>query len=74
MLKNLKAALDKKEISLKVVASLINTTDKTVRNKINGKTEFNCPEAIKISAELFPEYKLEYLFASGGKGDKGDDK
>lgn len=63
MLNNLRMAMRVKGISALVVAQLIGATEKTVNNKLNGHTDFTLPEALKIRANLFPEYDLYYLFA-----------
>jgi len=64
VLKNLRAALDQKGITLKALAAVIGVSEKTAWNKINEETVLSYPEASVISRELFPEYKPEYLFAS----------
>ncbi len=47
----------------KEVASIIGVTERTARNKINSKTGFTVPEAVKIN-EVYVngEQELEYLF------------
>ena len=64
MLKNLKSALERKGIAVRAFAAVLGVSEKTAWNKINEETDVTYPEAEKISKELFPEYKLEYLFAS----------
>ena len=64
MLKNLKDALDHKNIKYKSVAELIGKTEKTVYSKINEDTEFTLQEILRIQKFLFPEYDLYYLFAT----------
>ncbi len=61
---NLKIALDGKRITVKAYAAVLGVSEKTVWNKINEETDFTFPEAQKTKKELFPEYDLEYLFAS----------
>ena len=63
MLLNLLAAMTLKKISTLTIAKLIGTTEKTVKNKINGVSDFTVPEAVSIKTNLFPEYDLCYLFA-----------
>lgn len=67
MLVNLKRALDAKGISMNAYAGVLGVTQKTLWNKINEETPFTYPEAVKTTKELFPEYKIEYLFAPDGK-------
>ena len=64
MLVNLKKVLDSKGISLRAYAAVLGVTEKTAWNKVYGKTDFTYAEAVKTKTELFPEYDLEYLFAS----------
>jgi len=66
MLVNLKKALDAKGISLRAYAAVIGVSEKTAWNKVCGKTDLSYPEARKTKTELFPEYDLDYLFASDG--------
>lgn len=66
MLRNLKRALDEKNISLRAFSAFLGLSEKSVWNKINEKTCFSYPEAAKVSKELFPEYNTDYLFASDG--------
>lgn len=63
MLKNLQDAMNAKRISTRTIAQIIETTEKTARNKLDGVTEFTFDEAISIAENLFPEYDLKYLFA-----------
>lgn len=67
MLGNLSAAMKVKNISTVAVARLINTTEKTVNNKINETTDFTLKEAQAIKDDLFPEYDFCYLFSSTDK-------
>lgn len=64
MYSNLRKALEEKSISIKNYAKILEVTEKTAQNKINGKTEFTLSEVNK-TIELFPEYTLRYLFEDG---------
>lgn len=64
MLGNLKRALDNKGVSLRAYAAVLGISEKSAWNKVNEETVLTYPEAIKTKKELFPEYDLEYLFAS----------
>ena len=66
MLKNLKKALDDKNISLTAYASVLGISQKSAWNKVYEETPVTYPEAKKTKTELFPEYDFEYLFASDG--------
>lgn len=63
MLNNLKAEMARNGISTEMIRAVINKTDKTTRDKINGKSDLYLSEAVKIRDELFPGMSLEYLFA-----------
>lgn len=47
------------------ICKVIRKTEKTVRNKLNGTSDFSVIEAIKIRNELFPGRSLEELFSDG---------
>lgn len=74
MLKNLKKALDDKNISLKAYAAVLGISEKSAWNKVNEETLFTYPEAVKTTKELFPEYNTDYLFASDGNVREPDEK
>lgn len=63
MLGNMIHELRRKNITNKAVAELIDTTEKTVVNKLNGTSEFTVSEAIAININLLPEFRLSYLCA-----------
>lgn len=64
MYNNLKIAMLKKKITLKQIAELLGISEKTVSNKISGKTEWYFVEVVKLKKLLFPEYDTDWLFAS----------
>lgn len=64
MLVNLKNLITDKNITYKDLANLLNLTEKTVYSKISEKTDFTLVEIKKIHKFIFPEYDLQYLFAS----------
>lgn len=64
MLRNLKNALDSKNISVKAFSCVLGVSEKTAWNKLNGETDISWPEARKTKMELLPEYDFEYLFAT----------
>lgn len=61
-MKNLAAEMVRFGVSNADIQSLLNCTDKTVRNKLNGVTEFSVAEALKIRDAYFPGIRIEYLF------------
>lgn len=63
MFSNLRNELKAKNISLVAFSKLIGCNDKSVQNKLNGITEFTLSE-IRVTLEIFPQFKMEYLFAT----------
>jgi plasmid maintenance system antidote protein VapI len=61
MYPNLEMEMMRKSITHKALARIIGVSDKTMQNKMHGETAFTLPEALAI-LELFPEFKLSYLF------------
>lgn len=66
MFNNLRKELRTKNISMVAYSKIIGCNVKSVQNKLNGVTEFTLSE-IKATLDIFPEFKLEYLFAIEGK-------
>lgn len=62
-MRNLEVALRQKNISNEAVAKLLNIHRNSLRNKLNGKTDFSISEAFKIKRDLLPEYDMDFLFA-----------
>ena len=65
---NLMAELLKKGIrqstAIKLIAKAIGVSEKTVRNKINGITEWKLSEAVAINDKFFGgEQSIAYLFS-----------
>jgi len=71
MLKNLARLLYDKGMSKKEYADFLGVNEKTVQNKLNGKTALTYPEAQKTQSMLFPEYRSEYLFAEADQDKAG---
>lgn len=63
MYKNLRAELARTGKAYSDIAILIQTTNKTVSNKMCGKTEWTVKEMFLIKNSLFPSLTLEYLFS-----------
>lgn len=62
MYKNLKALMAQKEITVEAMAKLLGVTTQTIRNKLNGDTEFTFGEVEMIMEVMFPEYNYKYVF------------
>lgn len=60
---NLAAEMARNGVSISDFQTVLGCTDKTVRNKMTGATEFSVGEAMKIRDTFFPGMRIEYLFA-----------
>lgn len=61
-MKNLKAEMERYGITILDIQLLLGVSERTVRNKLSGETDFTYPEALKIRDAFFPNYRMEYLF------------
>ena len=64
VLRNLKAEMARAGLTGLDIAAVIGTTEKTARDKINGKTSFSLDQAFKIRDTCFPGQSFEYLFGT----------
>ncbi len=60
----LKAEMVKKGMTIAQLAAKIGVSEKTLRNKINGDTDFTLPEAQAIRRILESDLTLDELFAT----------
>ena len=63
MLCNLHAEMARNGVTVKNLEMLLGKSNRTIRDKINGKAAFTLPEAQKIKHQLFPSLSLDYLFS-----------
>ena len=63
MYTNLKRELSKKGITNKDLAEFLKVDVKTVQNRLSGQCDWGLKEILQIMKFLFPEYRLEWLFA-----------
>ena len=63
-MKNLSAEMVRFGVGVSDLQSLLNCTDRTVKNKLAGITEFSVNEALNIRDTFFPGLRIEYLFQS----------
>lgn len=63
MLNNLRAEMKRNGLNSVKLAAAIGKSEKAVRDKIAGRTNFNVFEAMSIRDKFFPNMTLEYLFA-----------
>lgn len=61
MFRNLNAELSRNNLKPKDLAEKLNVSERTVHNKLKGKTEFTLSE-INIVSNLFPNVSIDYLF------------
>ena len=62
-MRNLLAEMARYGVSNADLQKALGCSEKTVRNKLSGETEFSFPETIKIRNKFFEGFRLEYLFA-----------
>jgi len=62
MFENLRTALYQRGISMKQYAEILGVGEKTVQNKLTGRTDFSYPE-FKKTCTLLSEYNADYLFS-----------
>lgn len=76
MLNNLKAELVRKgyRTPSDAIAGILGCTQKTARNKLQGKSPFTILEAEKIKEKIFlsDNFTVEYLFFTNEKGAKNE--
>ena len=69
---NLLAEMRRFGVSVSDIQRLLGCTEKTVRNKLNGHSDFVYWEAEKIRDTFFPNQRLEYLFSNEECRGRGD--
>lgn len=62
-MKNLEQAMRKFNVTFYDIQDVMGCTEKTVRNKMNGVTDFSYSEVKRIRDSLFPGMDIEYLFS-----------
>ena len=63
MLSNLESVRQEKNVTLVDIADLLGVKYQTVREKIDGKSDFKFSEAMLIQEKFFPEYEIKFLFS-----------
>lgn len=58
----LKLQMERKKLSVAKTAMLIGVTEKTLRNKIKGKTDFTWTEVLKLKSLVGDGKTIEELF------------
>lgn len=59
---NLQRLIKIRNITTSLMAKLLGITDAAALRKVQRKYQFKLSEAMTLHRELFPEYRLEYLF------------
>lgn len=62
-MKNLSAEMTRYGVKNTDIQTLLSCTDRTVRNKLDGVTEFSVKEALRIRDTFFPGMRIAYLFS-----------
>lgn len=62
MYKNLARILQDKKITMKAYAEFLGVSEKTIQNKMNGKTDFTLTEALKTCNIICREYNMDFVF------------
>ena len=62
-MKNIEEVRKNKGVTLVDIADLLGVGYRTVRDKIDGVSDFKFGETVAIKKAFFPEYELEYLFS-----------
>jgi DNA-binding XRE family transcriptional regulator len=60
--KNLRAEMARANMTVAVLAPQIGISEKTLRNKLNGETDFTWPEALTIRRLVNPSINIEEMF------------
>lgn len=61
-MRNIENMMPKFNVTYFDIQQVLNCTEKTVRNKLNGVTDFTYSEVKRLRDELFPGMDIEYLF------------
>lgn len=62
MMRNLEAEIARRGIKKASICGYLGISEKSFRNKSQGKTDFTFPEACQIRDKFFADCTLEYLF------------
>ncbi len=61
-MRNIEKAMPQFNVTYFDIQQVLNCSEKTVRNKMQGVTDFTYSEVRNIRDKLFPGMELEYLF------------
>lgn len=60
---NFEGEVVRRNVSKKVIATTLGITERTLRNKLSGKSPLTWPEADRIQKKFFPDKEKDYLFS-----------
>ena len=60
-MRNIENVMPKFNVTYFDIQRVLNCTEKTVRNKLNGVTDFTYSEVKRLRDERFPGMSIEYL-------------
>lgn len=63
LIKNIERIRLKENVTLVEMADFLEVDYRTIREKINGNSDFKFKEAMAIRNRFFPEYDAEFLFS-----------
>ena len=61
-MRNIKNEMPRFNVTYFDIQRVLDCSEKTVRNKLNGVTDFTYSEVKRLRDELFPGMSIEYLF------------
>lgn len=70
MFPNIRAEMARKGLTIAVMASGLQINERTLGNKLLGKTDFTWNEVCQIREKYFPSCSFEYLFKPGHQDQK----
>ena len=71
MYQNLRGEMAKANITVVSLAAQIGVSEKTLRNKLNGETDFTWKEALSVRKIVNPAMSMEEMFQSFEPREKG---
>ncbi len=61
-MRNIEKEMQKFNVTYFDIQTVLSCSEKTVRNKLNGITDFTYSEVKRVRDKLFPGMNIEYLF------------
>lgn len=67
MYNNLRAEMARRDVTISVMAQVAGKSERSMRDKIAGRSGFTMAECFRLRDQLFPGLSMEYLFGDAGK-------